>query len=133
MRAVQSLHKDSSLTGVWPGHHRDKGDSEFARRQVQRGHPDAVWFMDGAKDSRSLEIGFDFFKDLQCLSVGLRRRFAGYAGPVSAGVREILDKPVLYRESDRQKHCRHPAGKFLRRGMRLFAKQPTGRFAAPTK
>jgi hypothetical protein len=23
-------------------------------------------------------------------------------------VREILDKPVLYRESDRQKHCRHP-------------------------
>jgi hypothetical protein len=37
MRAVQSLHKDSSLTGVWPGHHRDKGDPEFARRQVQRG------------------------------------------------------------------------------------------------
>jgi len=43
MRAVQSLHKDSLLTGVWPGHHRDKGDPEFARRQVQRGHPDAVW------------------------------------------------------------------------------------------
>ena len=53
MRAVQSLHKDSSLTGVWPGHHRDKGAPEFARRQVQRGHPDPVWFMDGAKDSRS--------------------------------------------------------------------------------
>ena len=44
---------------MWPGHHRDKGDPEFARRQVQRGHPDAVWFMDGAKDSRSFEIGYD--------------------------------------------------------------------------
>ena len=28
---------------MWPGHHRDKGDPEFARRQVQRGHSDAVW------------------------------------------------------------------------------------------
>ena len=104
MRAVQSPHKDSSLTGVWPGHHLHKGDPEFARRQVQRGHPDAVWFMNGAKDSRSFEIGYDFFKDLQCLSVCLRRRFAVYAGHVSAGVRETLYKPVLYRESDRQKY-----------------------------
>src|SRR6202035_6043668 len=28
MRAVQSLHKDSSLTGVWPGHHRDKAPAQ---------------------------------------------------------------------------------------------------------
>ena len=89
-----------------------EGQPELACRLVQRcpfqsgGHP----VSEVTQDSHSLEARYDFFENLQSLSVYLQRRFGGDAGHLSAGVRKACDEPKLHRETDRYEHRRNAAG-----------------------
>jgi len=94
---------------------RHKRDPELASRQLLQPLLDECRVIDRAKDSHALELRYDFLENLQPFRGCLQRRFGGYAGHVSARVREALDEPELHRVTDRYEHRRYPNGQFLGR------------------